>query len=255
MKIVLILVGLLLLGSGGYLFSVQSSTTLKTQMVTDPLPVSEVVADSMCTSTACMKKAELSASNTSIGKPESAEPVVTKTPVAQAVVETIKKVIPVPPTTPPVVKNKYTDFINPSGFINSEPFSLADYVGKKLILVEFITYSCINCQRTFPYLQSWHEMYKEDGLLVIGIHTPEFAYEQNRDNVVAALKKEGITFPVVMDNRYETWNAYENRFWPHRYIIDYDGQVVFDHIGEGAYEETEDLIGLLLEQQKTLQNS
>lgn len=244
------LIGVLLLGSGAYLYSAQPSTTPQTQLVADSALVPEVIDDSMCTSTACMKKTDQTASNTAVDisvVAESDKPAATETSVAQVVAETIKKVISTPPTTPVQAATKYTEFVNPSGYVNSEPFTMADYIGKKIILVEFITYSCINCQRTFPFMKQWHETYEKDGLLVIGIHTPEFAYERDRDNVIAAMKKEGITFPIVQDNEYETWNTYSNRFWPHRYVIDYDGNVVFDHIGEGAYAETEAVIQKLLQ--------
>jgi thiol-disulfide isomerase/thioredoxin len=253
MKIVLLLIGVLLLGSGAYLYSAQSSTTPQTPLVVDSGLVPEGLGSSMCTSTACMRETDQSASNTAVdtsvvaGSVESKRPAVAETSVAQVVAETIKKVIPKPPVPPPKAIDTYTEFVNPSGFVNSEPFTMADYVGKNIILVEFITYSCVNCQRTFPYMQEWHETYTQDGLLVIGIHTPEFSYERDRDNVIAAMKKEGITFPIVMDNEYATWNAYKNRFWPHRYVIDYDGNVVFDHIGEGAYAETEAVIQKLLQ--------
>jgi thiol-disulfide isomerase/thioredoxin len=240
MKIVLMLIGVLLLGSGAYLYSAQPSTT----------PQTELVDDSMCTTTACVKKTVQSASNTAVEKSiatESDKPAATEVSVAQVVSETIKKVIPKPSAEPLKAIDRYTEFVNPSGFVNSEPFTMADYIGKKIILVEFITYSCINCQRTFPYMQEWYETYAKDGLLVIGIHTPEFSYEKDRDNVIAAIQKEGITFPIVQDNEYATWKAYQNRFWPHRYVIDYDGNVVFDHIGEGAYAETEAVIQKLLQ--------
>lgn len=241
--------GVLLLCSGAYLYSAQLSTT-PSQLVVDSVLVPEVVDDSMCTSTACMKKTDQSALNTAADTAvvlESEKPVAAETSVVQVIAKTIKKVVPSPPVVPPKAMDTYTEFVNPSGFVNSEPFTMADYVGKKIILVEFITYTCINCQRTFPFMKQWHETYTKDGLLVIGIHTPEFAYERDRDNVIAAMKKEGITFPIVQDNEYATWNAYKNRFWPHRYVIDYDGNVVFDHIGEGAYAETEAVIQKLLQ--------
>jgi thiol-disulfide isomerase/thioredoxin len=253
MKIVLMVIGVLLLGSGTYLYSAQPSTTSQTQLVDHSVVVPEVVDDSMCTSTACMRKPHQSASITAVDtrvvteSEESGKPAVAETSVAQVVAERIKKVLPSPQAVPLKTIDRYTEFVNPSGFVNSEPFTMADYIGKKIILVEFITYTCINCQRTFPYMQEWHETYSKDGLLVMGIHTPEFAYERDRDNVIAAMKKEGITFPIVQDNEYATWNAYKNRFWPHRYVIDYDGNVVFDHIGEGAYAETEAVIQKLLQ--------
>ena len=148
----------------------------------------------------------------------------------------------VPPAEEPL--ERYTEIVAPAGFVNTnnQPIKIADYVGKNLILVEVMTYSCSNCQRTFPYLTRWYEEYKDDGLVIIGIHTPEFAFEKDKANVEEAMEKYGITFPVVMDNDYETWRALGNRFWPRRYLIDWEGNVVFDHIGEGAYKENEALI-------------
>lgn len=178
---------------------------------------------------------------------------------SESVVDTTKKTNAVADTStaPPIAKaatpapltalGTYTEFVTPDGYLNSEPFLLSDYIGKKVILVSFITYSCINCQRTFPYLQEWHEKYEDDGLLVVGIHTPEFSYEQDITNVQTALGDEGITFPVVLDNDRATWRAYKNRFWPRRYLIDLNGNVVFDHIGEGAYAQTEINIRRLLD--------
>jgi len=138
------------------------------------------------------------------------------------------------------------DLVNPGRFINSEPFKIADLVGKKVILVDFWTYSCINCKRTQPYLNAWWDKYKDKGLMIIGVHTPEFEFEKIYDNVVAAVQKENIKYPVVQDNDYETWNAYGNRYWPRKYLIDLKGDIVYDHIGEGAYDETEKKIQELL---------
>ncbi len=141
----------------------------------------------------------------------------------------------------PVSKNHFKEIVNPAGFVNTgdKPIKIADYVGKKVILLDIMTYSCINCQRTFPYVVGWYEKYKDDGFIVIGIHTPEFAFEKDKENVAEAMKKFGITFPVVLDNDYGTWNAYGNRYWPRKYLIDIHGNVVYDHIGEGAYDEME----------------
>lgn len=147
----------------------------------------------------------------------------------------------------------YKEIVNPSGFVNTDPITVKQFVGKKIILVDFLTYSCINCQRTFPYLNAWDEKYREQGLLIIGIHTPEFAFEKNIDNVREAMQKFGITHPIVLDNEYATWNAWGNRYWPRKYLIDIYGNVVYDHIGEGAYEETEMKIQELLDERaKTL---
>jgi cytochrome c biogenesis protein CcdA/thiol-disulfide isomerase/thioredoxin len=145
---------------------------------------------------------------------------------------------------------QYTEIKNPSGFVNTndQPFKIADYVGKQVILLDIMTYSCINCQRTFPYLNAWYEKYKDDGLIVIGIHTPEFAFEKDKTNVEKAFEEFGIKFPVVLDNEYATWNALGNRFWPRKYLIDIHGNIVYDHIGEGAYEETEEKIQELLKE-------
>lgn len=142
----------------------------------------------------------------------------------------------------------YHEITDPSGFVNTngQPIKLGDYIGKKIILVDFLTYSCINCIRTFPYLIDWDAKYRDQGLLTVGIHTPEFAFEKNINNVEQAMKKEGITFPIVLDNNYGTWNAYKNQFWPRKFIIDLNGNIVFDHIGEGNYEETENVIRKLL---------
>lgn len=131
------------------------------------------------------------------------------------------------------------DITTPDGFINTENISLSGVVGKKVVLVDFWTYSCINCQRTIPYLNAWHEKYADKGLVIIGMHTPEFEFEKDYGNVKAAVEKFGIKYPVVLDNDFSTWNAYRNLYWPRKYLIDIDGFIVYDHIGEGGYEETE----------------
>jgi thiol-disulfide isomerase/thioredoxin len=139
---------------------------------------------------------------------------------------------------------------NPSGFVNTndQPIKISDYIGNKVILLNIMTYSCINCQRTFPYVTAWYKKYKDDGLIVIGIHTPEFAFEKDKGNVEKAMKEFGINFPVVLDNEYATWNALENKYWPRKYLIDIHGNIVYDHVGEGAYEETEEKIKELLKE-------
>ncbi len=160
---------------------------------------------------------------------------------------------PVAPTPQVLVNkaNKYPaarELVSPSGFINTPPFTLKNLVGKKVILVDFWTYSCINCQRTLPYLNAWYDKYKNKGLEIVSIHTPEFDFEKKYDNVQAAVQKYGIKYPVVMDNDYATWDAYQNRYWPRKYLVDVDGYIVYDHIGEGGYEETEAKIQELLEE-------
>ncbi|MEK7177084.1 MAG: cytochrome c biogenesis protein CcdA [Patescibacteria group bacterium] len=153
----------------------------------------------------------------------------------------------------PVPKVKgvpYKEIVKPAGFVNTNdlPIKLSDYVGKSVILLDVMTYSCINCQRTFPYLVSWYEKYKDDGFIIVGIHTPEFAFEKDKENVEKAMKEFGITFPIVLDNDFGTWNAYGNRYWPRKYLIDIYGNIVYDHIGEGAYEEIEMKIKELLKE-------
>ena len=120
----------------------------------------------------------------------------------------------------------------PAGFINTDKLSIADLIGKKVILVDFWTYSCINCQRTTPYLNAWYEKYKDNGLEIIGVHTPEFEFEKEYNNVATAVKKFNIKYPVVLDNDYSTWFAYENRYWPHKYLVDIDGYIIYDRSEE-----------------------
>ena len=140
------------------------------------------------------------------------------------------------------------EIVNPSGYINTDKITVSELIGKKVILIDFWTYSCINCQRTIPYLNSWYEKYGDKGLEIIGVHTPEFLFEQKYENVLAAVNKFGVKYPVVMDNNYSTWTAYGNLYWPHKYLIDIDGFIVYDHIGEGAYDEAEQKIQELLQE-------
>ncbi len=146
----------------------------------------------------------------------------------------------------------YREIQNPSGFVNTKSLTLSEFVGKKVILLDFMTYSCINCIRTFPYLNSWYEKYQDEGLVIIGIHTPEFAFEHRIENVEKAMTDFGIKFPVVLDNDYSTWRAYGNNYWPRKYLIDINGNIVYDHIGEGDYDVTEKKIQELLEERKVL---
>ncbi|MSR76391.1 MAG: redoxin domain-containing protein [Candidatus Ryanbacteria bacterium] len=134
------------------------------------------------------------------------------------------------------------EIVSPSGFVNTKPLKIQDLVGKKVILVDFWTYSCINCQRTQPYLNAWYDKYHDQGLEIVGVHTPEFGFEKILANVEQATRDAQIKYPVVLDNDYATWNAYKNRFWPRKYLIDIDGYIVYDHIGEGGYDETEQKI-------------
>jgi thiol-disulfide isomerase/thioredoxin len=139
-----------------------------------------------------------------------------------------------------------------SGYINTSPITLKDLKGK-VVLVDFWTYSCINCIRTLPYLVDWNSKYADKGLVIVGVHTPEFEFEKNIENVKAAVQKFGIKYPVFQDNDKGTWNAYENRYWPRKYIIDSEGYIRYDHIGEGGYAETEKVVQTLLAERAALQ--
>ena len=137
------------------------------------------------------------------------------------------------------------DFQGIEGWLNSEPLSLSKLRGK-VVLIDFWTYSCINCLRTLPHVKRWAETYRDSGLVVVGVHTPEFAFERVRGNVERAVDSLGIGYPVALDNEYGTWTAWGNRYWPAKYFVDRDGDVRFAHFGEGAYEESENVIRTLL---------
>jgi cytochrome c biogenesis protein CcdA/thiol-disulfide isomerase/thioredoxin len=130
-------------------------------------------------------------------------------------------------------------------WINSPPLALNALKGK-VVLIDFWTYSCINCIRTLPYLKSWYEKYHDKGLVIIGVHSPEFAFEKDTGNVRAAVKRFGIRYPVMQDNNLDTWVNFKNRYWPAHYLIDKKGNVVYTHFGEGAYDVTEHNIRYLL---------
>lgn len=145
------------------------------------------------------------------------------------------------------------EITTPDGFINVDDITVEENIGKNIILVDFWTYSCINCQRTLPYLNDWHDKYGDKGLVILGIHTPEFEFEKEYENVLRAVEKYNIEYPVILDNDYSTWRSYKNRYWPRKYIIDIDGFIVYDHIGEGGYEETEaKIVELLNERNRRL---
>ena len=137
------------------------------------------------------------------------------------------------------------DFIGIVSWINSEPLTLARLRGS-VVLVDFWTYTCVNCIRTFPYLRNWNEKYEPAGLVIIGVHTPEFEFEKLRDNVAGAVDTFGIKYSVALDNDRRTWNAFRNKVWPGKYLIDKDGYLRYTHLGEGAYRETEEKIRELL---------
>ena len=125
----------------------------------------------------------------------------------------------------------------------------------KVVLVDFWTYSCINCIRTQPYLNDWYNKYHDKGLVIIGVHAPEFEFEKNKNNVVQAIAKEGIKYPVALDNNLDTWTNYNNKYWPAHYLVDKEGNVVYTHFGEGEYQETENNIRVLLGLDKAVATS
>jgi len=129
-------------------------------------------------------------------------------------------------------------------WLRSDELKLDELIKQnKVVLVDFWTYSCINCQRTLPYLREWWEKYKEKGLVIVGVHSPEFEFEKNKDNVLAAMDKYEVTWPVVQDNEMRVWQAYANRYWPAKYLITPPNrEIVYTHFGEGNYEETERVI-------------
>lgn len=155
-----------------------------------------------------------------------------------------------PPQAPgasdlPVLAEAMPEFTGIAEWLNAEPLSAADLRGK-VVLIDFWTFSCINCIRALPYVTSWHEKYKDKGFTVIGVHTPEFAFEKEADNVREAIRRHRIAYPVPLDNDYGTWNAYGNRYWPAHYLFDIEGRLRAYHFGEGKYGETERQIQALI---------
>lgn len=128
-----------------------------------------------------------------------------------------------------------------------QPLSPAQLRGE-VVLVDFWTYSCVNCLRTLPQLEAWYQRYHASGLEIAGVHSPEFAFEKDPANVQTAVRRLGVTYPVALDNEHATWNAYYNRYWPAEYLFDRQGAVVHQHFGEGGYQQTEMLIRKLLQQ-------
>ncbi len=140
------------------------------------------------------------------------------------------------------------DIVGIAHHLNTTPEQLEEEIKGKVVLYDIWTYSCINCIRTLPYITAWDDKYSDQGLLIVGIHSPEFEFEKDPDNVQMSIDKHGIRYPVVMDNDMETWKAFENRYWPRKYIADHEGYIRYDHIGEGAYQETEKVIQQLLKE-------
>ncbi len=150
------------------------------------------------------------------------------------------------PTLPKLVRAP--EFAGLGPWHNSQPLTLKDLKGK-VVLVDFWTYSCINCIRTLPYIQGYWDTFKDTGKFVIlGVHTPEFVFEKSQSNVADAIKRHGLTYPIAQDNDYGTWKAFSNHYWPAKYLIDAQGYIRYTHFGEGDYEKTDLAIQSLLKE-------
>ncbi|OGD83027.1 hypothetical protein A2572_01040 [Candidatus Collierbacteria bacterium RIFOXYD1_FULL_40_9] len=148
----------------------------------------------------------------------------------------------------PVIK-KAPDIIAGGQWLNTQaPLSLSGNLKDKVVLVDFWTYTCINCIRTLPYLKNWHQKYQKDGLVIVGVHSPEFEFEKDLENLSKAVVDFDIRYPVVQDNNFATWRAYKNSYWPAKYLIDGQGNLRYYHFGEGSYDETESAIQELLKE-------
>lgn len=139
------------------------------------------------------------------------------------------------------------EFAGIEAWHNTPPLTMAGLRGK-VVLVDFWTYGCSNCINTLPHVERWHERYRERGLVVVGVHTPEFAYERDAAGVQAAIARHGLRYAVAQDNRYRTWAAWHNQYWPALYLVNREGRVVFSHAGEGDYELIEQQIRTALDQ-------
>jgi cytochrome c biogenesis protein CcdA/thiol-disulfide isomerase/thioredoxin len=138
------------------------------------------------------------------------------------------------------------EFTGISKWINSKPLTIRRQLRGKVVLIDFWTYSCINCLRTLPHVKAWYRTYRDRGFVVVGVHTPEFAFEHVAGNVQSAVQRLGVDYPVALDNDYGTWNAYKNQYWPAKYLIDRRGHLRYYHFGEGEYDTTEARIRTLL---------
>jgi thiol-disulfide isomerase/thioredoxin len=143
------------------------------------------------------------------------------------------------------VEGKVPSLGHATAWLNSEPLSAAD-LGGKVVLIDFWTYTCINWRRTLPYLRAWEQKYRDNGLVVIGVHTPEFSFEKDIGNVRRAAKDQNVVYPIAMDSDYAIWNAFKNQYWPALYFVDAQGRIRHHQFGEGDYEHSEVIIQQLL---------
>ena len=146
---------------------------------------------------------------------------------------------------PPTQRPSAPELVAPQGFLNGHAFTMASLRGK-VVLVDFWTFDCVNCQRTLPSLRTWYERYRQQGFEIVGVHTPELSEERDPRNVAAAVTRLGVGWPVVLDPNYATWDAYHNAYWPAQYLVDKHGRIAASHIGEGSYDEIDATIRSLL---------
>ena len=139
------------------------------------------------------------------------------------------------------------ELVGIKAWLNSEPLTVGDLAGK-VVLIDFWTYGCANCVRTFPHLRALYANYTDHGLVILGVHTPEYRFEKKLENVREAVTVHSIRWPVALDNDYATWDAYQNHYWPAQYLVDKEGVIRYTHVGEGAYAEIESKVRELLEE-------
>lgn len=178
-----------------------------------------------------------------------------KTPLFAIALTALLHLAPAQAAKPPLLdRGPAPELAGVKTWLNSQPLSLRQLRGK-VVLVDFWTYSCINCIRTLPHVARLYETYKNQGLVVIGVHTPEYPFERSTDNVRAATKRFGLTYPVAQDNDYATWNAFRNQYWPAAYLIDQDGRIVHTQVGEGGYAEMDAAVKALLQRRSSQMSS
>ncbi len=170
-------------------------------------------------------------------------------PAALAVTSSEGREQPAAPIMPviPVLDSVAPDLVRTQRWINSPPTSIEELTASgEIVLIDFWTYTCYNCVNVFPSLKAWHETYGDLGLTIVGVHTPEFDFEKDFENLSAKVREHELEYPIVQDNQYATWRAFDNRFWPSLFLIDSDGRLRYRHIGEGAYADTEEIVRALL---------
>lgn len=215
----------------------------------DILPSEDALPPEEATSSASSAVSSVTAASSKAppsSVPAAGAPVVLRSSSSSAMPDSaFRKVTPVPSDLP--VESRAAELTGGGPWINSEPLTMAGLKGK-VVLIDFWTYSCINCIRTLPYLKGYWEKYKDAPFVLVGVHTPEFVFEKSESNVRDAMKRHGLTYPVVQDNDYNIWRAFANRYWPAKYLIDAEGRIRYTHFGEGAYEETDEAIAELLKE-------